>query len=38
MISDDPAIMMPESGRSIIHQEAVALIYDWIERMEGEAR
>ena len=38
MISDDPAIMMPESGRSIIHQEAVALINDWIEAMEGEAR
>ena len=38
MISDDPAIMMPESGRSIIHQEAVALIHDWIEAMEGEAR
>ena len=38
MISDDPAIKMPESGRSIIHQEAVSLIYDWIERMEGEAR
>ena len=38
MISDDPAIMMPESGRSMVHQEAVALIQDWIKRMEGEAR
>ena len=38
MISDDPAIMMPESGRSMVHQEAVALIDDWIKRMEGEAR
>jgi len=38
MISDDPAIMMPESGRSMVHQEAVALIDDWIERMEGDAR
>ena len=34
MISDAPDIMMPESGRSVMHTEAVDLIYQWIERME----
>ncbi|HIK97691.1 MAG TPA: hypothetical protein EYG10_06255 [Gammaproteobacteria bacterium] len=38
MISDDPAVMMPESGRSLIHQEAVRLIHDWIKAMEDEVR
>ena len=34
MISDAPDIMMPESGRSVMHKEAVDLIYQWIEGME----
>ena len=34
MISDAPDIMMPESGRSVMHTEAVDLIYQWIEGME----
>jgi hypothetical protein len=29
---------MPESGRSLIHQEAVRLIHDWIKAMEDEVR
>jgi uncharacterized repeat protein (TIGR03806 family) len=32
--SDDPGIMMPELGRSLIHEEGVALIKEWIEEME----
>ncbi len=34
MISDAPDIMMPESGRSVMHKEAVDLIYQWIEEMK----
>ena len=34
MISDAPDIMMPESGRSVMHKEAVDIIYQWIEEME----
>ena len=34
MISDAPDIMMPESGRSVMHKEAVEIIYQWIEEME----
>ncbi|MFK7828099.1 MAG: SO2930 family diheme c-type cytochrome [Oligoflexales bacterium] len=33
--SEDPAVMMPELGRSLIHTKGVALIYDWIDAMEG---
>ena len=36
MQHSDPAIAMPELGRSAIHNEAVALIYDWIAGMAGE--
>lgn len=32
--SSDPGIMMPEVGRTLIHQEGVALIREWIEGME----
>ncbi|MBT8097502.1 MAG: hypothetical protein KJO95_09335 [Gammaproteobacteria bacterium] len=32
----DPAIAMPELGRSAIHDEAVALIRDWIAGMAGD--
>ena len=31
--SNDPGIMMPELGRSIIHQEGVELIRQWILEM-----
>jgi len=33
MRSIDPGIMMPESGRSLIHEEGVHLIQQWIEEM-----
>ncbi|NWG71576.1 MAG: hypothetical protein HXY23_08230 [Parvularculaceae bacterium] len=31
----DPAAMMPELGRSVVHEEGVALIQRWIEGMAG---
>jgi len=36
MNSHDPAIMMPELGRSVVHQEGVALIAQWIDSLEGQ--
>jgi len=33
--SDDPAIMMPELGRSVVHREGVALIRAWIDAQAG---
>lgn len=35
MDSDDPAVMMPELGRSVVHREGVALIRDWINAQHG---
>jgi len=35
MQKSDPAIAMPELGRSAIHSEAVDLIHDWIASMNG---
>ena len=35
MTSLDPGAMMPELGRSLVHDEGVALISDWISGMEG---
>ena len=32
----DPAIAMPELGRSVVHAEGVALISEWIRSMNGE--
>lgn len=32
--SKDPGVMMPELGRSLIHEEGVALIKEWIKGME----
>lgn len=32
----DPAIAMPELGRSVVHTEGVALIAEWISSMNGE--
>ena len=36
MQSTHPGQMMPEIGRSLVHDEGVALIADWIRRLEGE--
>jgi len=36
MESLDPGAMMPELGRSLVHEEGVELIIDWIEAMSGE--
>jgi len=35
MNSDDPGIMMPETGRKLIHKEGVELIREWIQKMEA---
>jgi hypothetical protein len=34
MKSDDPGIMMPEIGRTVVHDEGVALIKDWIKNLD----
>ena len=34
MISTDPGVMMPESGRSLTHHVAVELIEKWIDNMD----
>ena len=34
MISKDPGVMMPESGRSLTHQEAIVMVRDWIMQMD----
>ncbi|MCB1647666.1 MAG: hypothetical protein KDI36_19545, partial [Pseudomonadales bacterium] len=34
--SDDPAAMMPEIGRSLVHQEGAALIRRWVASLEGQ--
>ncbi len=33
--SHDPAVMMPEVGRAVVHTEGVALIREWINALEG---
>ncbi len=35
MVSEDPSAMMPELGRSVVHDEGVQLIRDWIASMQG---
>lgn len=32
--SKDPGVMMPELGRSLVHEEGVALIKEWIKEMQ----
>ncbi|MEC8717581.1 MAG: hypothetical protein VXX81_07110 [Pseudomonadota bacterium] len=32
----DPGIMMPELGRSLVHEEGVALVEAWITAMDGD--
>jgi len=34
MNSLDPGVMMPESGRALLHSEGVELINDWIENLQ----
>lgn len=36
MESTDPSIMMPELGRSLHHEEGLALIEDWIASLPGQ--
>ena len=36
MDSDDPSVMMPELGRSVVHHEGVRLIADWIDAQTGD--
>lgn len=36
MQHDDPAIMMPELGRAMAHEEGVALIRTWISSLPGD--
>jgi uncharacterized repeat protein (TIGR03806 family) len=36
MDSDEPKIMMPEIGRTVIHREGVELIRQWLASLEGE--
>jgi len=38
MGSTNPAVMMPEIGRSTVHAEGAALIRFWIDSMEGSCR
>jgi hypothetical protein len=35
MQETDPAIAMPELGRSTVHREAVELVSRWIETLDG---
>jgi hypothetical protein len=34
MDANEPAVRMPEIGRSVIHTEGVLLIEEWINAME----
>jgi hypothetical protein len=36
MEHSDPAIAMPELGRSVVHVEGVRLIRDWISSLNGD--
>ncbi len=36
MNSTSPAVAMPELGRSLIHDEGVQLIRDWISAQTGD--
>lgn len=37
MDSDDPSVMMPELGRSVVHREGVELIREWIDAQKKGA-
>jgi uncharacterized repeat protein (TIGR03806 family) len=34
MASTDPGVMMPETGRTLVHEEGLALIRQWIKEMK----
>jgi uncharacterized repeat protein (TIGR03806 family) len=36
MATNDPGMMMPELGRSLVHREGLALVSDWINSLEGQ--
>jgi hypothetical protein len=36
MDSDEPKIMMPEIGRTVVHREGVELIRQWLASLRGE--
>ena len=36
MAHSDPAIAMPELGRSTVHREGVELVRDWIAGLAGD--
>ena len=36
MGSTDPGVMMPELGRSIVHDEGLALIRQWIAGLDPD--
>jgi uncharacterized repeat protein (TIGR03806 family) len=38
MKSDDPGVMMPELGRSLVHAEGVELVRAWIAQMDADGR
>lgn len=38
LASEDPAVMMPELGRSLRHEAGVALIEQWISSLRGSCR
>ena len=35
MLSDQPDEMMPELGRSLVHQGGIEIIREWISKMPG---
>lgn len=38
MESDDPGVMMPELGRTLVHAEGVEMVRAWIAQMDAEGR
>ena len=36
MATNDPGMIMPELGRSLVHREGLALVSDWINSLEGQ--
>lgn len=36
--SDEPKVMMPEIGRTIVHREGLALVNEWLRSLQGECR
>ena len=36
LATNDPGMMMPELGRSLVHQEGLEIINQWINSMDGQ--